>query len=103
MLEAVEVDEELCNRYYARVIKDIKIKESPLWLQTSGLMEAGVRPINNIVDITNYVMLELGQPLHAFDLDKLNNKRILVRRAKDGEKITTIDGEERALNNSNLL
>ena len=101
-VEAVEVDEELCNRYYTRVIKDIKIKESPLWLQLR-LMEAGMRPINNIVDITNYVMLELGQPLHAFDLDKLNNKRILVRRAKDGEKITTIDGQERALNNSNLL
>lgn len=101
-VESVEVDEELCNRYYVRLIKDIKIKESPLWLQ-NRLMEAGVRPINNIVDITNYVMLELGQPLHAFDYDKLKNKRIVVRRAKDGEKMTTLDGVTRSLKNSHLL
>lgn len=84
-VEAVEVDEELCNRYYVRVIKDIVIKESPLWLQ-NRLIEAGVRPINNIVDITNYVMLELGQPLHAFDYDKLKNKKIVVKRAEEGQK-----------------
>jgi phenylalanyl-tRNA synthetase beta chain len=101
-VESVEVDEELCNRYYVRLIKDIKIKESPLWLQ-NRLMEAGVRPINNIVDITNYVMLELGQPLHAFDYDKLKNKKIVVRRAKDGEKMTTLDGVTRSLKNSHLL
>jgi len=101
-VESVEVDEELCNRYYVRLIKDIKIKESPLWLQ-NRLMEAGVRPINNIVDITNYVMLELGQPLHAFDYDKLKNKMIVVRRAKDGEKMTTLDGVTRSLKNSHLL
>lgn len=101
-LESIEVDGELCNRYYARAIKDIEIKESPLWLQIY-LMEAGVRPINNIVDITNFVMLEFGQPLHAFDLDKLKNKQILVRRAKDEEKIRTIDDQERILTNENLV
>ncbi len=101
-VEGVEVDEELCNRYYVRVIKDIKIKESPLWLQ-NRLMEAGVRPINNIVDITNYVMLELGQPLHAFDYDKLKNKKIVVKRAKDGDKMITLDGITRELKNSHLL
>ncbi|MCF6462096.1 phenylalanine--tRNA ligase subunit beta [Clostridium sp. Cult1] len=101
-LKSIEVDEELCDRYYARVIKDIKIKESPLWLQIH-LMEAGIRPINNIVDITNFVMLEFGQPLHAFDLNKLRNNKILVRRAEDGEKIKTIDGQERILTNKNLV
>ncbi|GFN36048.1 phenylalanine--tRNA ligase subunit beta [Tepidimicrobium xylanilyticum] len=101
-VESIEIDEELCNRYYTRVIKDIRIEESPLWLQIH-LMEAGVRPINNIVDVTNYVMLEFGQPLHAFDLDKLSHKKILVRRAKEGEKIITIDGQERILNPDNLL
>ncbi|NLY77842.1 MAG: phenylalanine--tRNA ligase subunit beta [Tissierellia bacterium] len=101
-VEAVEVDEELCNRYYVRVIKDIVIKESPLWLQ-NRLIEAGVRPINNIVDITNYVMLELGQPLHAFDYDKLKNKKIVVKRAEEGQKMLTLDGVERKLKNSHLL
>ena len=101
-VESVEIDEELCNRYYVRVIKDIQIKESPLWMQ-NRLMEAGVRPINNIVDITNYVMLELGQPLHAFDYDKLKNKKIVVRRAKSGEKMTTLDGVTRNLTDTHLL
>ena len=101
-LDGIKIDKELCNRYYTKVIKDVKIKESPLWLQTR-LMEAGMRPINNIVDITNYVMLEFGQPLHAFDLDKLNSKTILVRRAEEGEKIKTIDDVERQLKPSNLV
>lgn len=101
-VDSIKVDEGLCNRYYARVIKDIEIKESPLWLQIY-LMEAGIRPINNIVDITNFVMLEFGQPLHAFDLDKLDNKKILVRRAKEKEKIRTIDDQKRTLTNSNLV
>lgn len=101
-IESIEIDHDLCSRYYAKVIKDIKIEESPLWLQIR-LMEAGMRPINNIVDITNYVMLELGQPLHAFDVDKLNHKKILVRRAKEGEKIRTIDNIERSLTPSNLV
>lgn len=102
-LRKIEIlDKELCNRYFARVIKDVKIESSPLWLQTR-LMEAGVRPINNIVDITNYVMLEFGEPLHAFDLDKIIDKKIYVRRALESEKITTIDGIERSLNSSNLV
>ncbi|NLJ77892.1 MAG: phenylalanine--tRNA ligase subunit beta [Tissierellia bacterium] len=101
-IESIEIDYELCNRYYTRVIKDVSIEESPLWLQ-ARLMEAGVRPVNNIVDITNYVMLEFGQPLHAFDLDKLKQKKIVVRKAQDGEKIVTLDGVERALNPSNLI
>lgn len=96
------VDKDLCNRYYARVIKDVKIESSPLWLQTR-LMEAGVRPINNIVDVTNYVMLEFGEPLHAFDLDKIEDRKIFIRRAVDLEKITTIDKVERNLNDSNLV
>lgn len=101
-IESVKVDEKLCNRYYTRVIKDITIKSSPLWLQIK-LMEAGVRPINNIVDVTNYVMLELGQPLHAFDLDKLEGKNIIVREAKDGESIKNIDEVERKLKSSDLI
>lgn len=101
-LESIEIDNELCHRYYARVLKDIKIKESPLWLQNK-LMEAGVRPISNIVDITNYVMLELGQPLHAFDLNKLKNNKIVVRRAKNGEEIVTLDNVTRSLKDTDLL
>lgn len=102
-LRGIEIlDKDLCDRYYARVIKDIKIESSPLWLQTR-LMEAGVRPINNIVDITNYVMLEFGEPLHAFDLDKLVDKKINVRRASESESIKTLDGVERKLDSSNLV
>lgn len=93
---------DLCNRYYAKVVKDIKISQSPMWMQRR-LMEAGVRPINNIVDITNYVMLEIGQPIHAFDLDKLSGKKIVVRRASEGEKIKTLDGVERSLDSSMLV
>lgn len=102
-LNGVEViDKDLCKRYYAKVVKDIKIKPSPLWLQMR-LIEAGVRPINNIVDITNYVMLEYGQPLHAFDLDKVDDKIIIVRRAKTGEDITTLDGVKRQLSDNDLV
>ncbi|MFA5524190.1 MAG: phenylalanine--tRNA ligase subunit beta [Tissierellales bacterium] len=93
---------DLCNRYYAKVVKDIKIGQSPMWIQRR-LMEAGVRPINNIVDITNYVMLEIGQPIHAFDLSKLSGKKIIVRRAREGEKIKTLDGIERNLESSVLV
>lgn len=95
-------DAELCKRYYAKVIKDVKIGPSPMWMQTR-LMEAGMRPINNIVDITNYVMMELGQPLHAFNLDSLNEKKIVVKRAEDGVTFKTLDGVERKLDNSMLL
>lgn len=101
-IESIETDDKLCNRYYVRIIKDVKIEESPLWLQLR-LMKAGVRPINNIVDITNYVMLEYGQPLHAFDMDKLEGNNIYVRLAKKDEKLQTIDGVERSLNPSDLV
>lgn len=100
---SIEVrDTDLCPRYAVRVVKDIKIEPSPIWMQIK-LMKAGVRPINNIVDITNYVMLEFGEPLHAFDLDKLKENRIIVRRAKKGEKIKTLDGVERKLDDSSLV
>lgn len=92
---------ELCRRYVARVIKGIKIGPSPLWLQ-NRLRAAGIRPISNIVDVTNYVMLELGQPLHAFDYDKLTNHHIIVRRAKENEKIVSLDDVERTLNQEML-
>ncbi|KNF07491.1 phenylalanine--tRNA ligase beta subunit [Gottschalkia purinilytica] len=102
-VNGVEVlDSDLCNRYYVRVAKDVVIKTSPYWMQRR-LMEAGVRPINNIVDITNYVMLELGQPLHAFDLESLNGKKIIVRKANEGEKLVTLDGVERNLDESMLV
>jgi len=89
-------DKDLCPRYMARVIKSVKIKSSPEWMQ-ERLIACGMRPINNIVDITNYVLLEMGQPLHAFDLDLLKEKTLIVRKALKGEKITTIDGEKREL------
>ncbi|TCO73654.1 phenylalanine--tRNA ligase subunit beta [Marinisporobacter balticus] len=95
-------DNELCNRYVARVIKDVEIKPSPQWMQ-NRLMKAGMRPINNIVDITNYVMLELGQPLHAFDLSTLEGNKIIVKRAKDRETFTTLDEVERKLDSSMLM
>ncbi len=96
------VDKDLCKRYGGRVVSGIKIKESPYWLQLRLLL-MGQRPINNIVDITNFVMLELGEPLHAFDLDLVAGKKILVRRAHEGEKIVTLDGVERSLNREVLL
>jgi phenylalanyl-tRNA synthetase, beta subunit, non-spirochete bacterial len=96
-------DPDLCPRYTARVVKNVKIKPSPDWLQ-ARLMSAGIRPINNVVDVTNYVMLECNQPLHAFDYDLLSGaKRILVRRAEPDEKITTLDDVERVLNEEILL
>jgi phenylalanyl-tRNA synthetase beta chain len=92
---SVEIeDTEGCNRYVARVIKNVKIDSSPRWMQ-QRLMRTGVRPINNIVDITNYVMLEYGQPLHAFDLSFIEGNKIIVRKAEDGESITTLDGIKR--------
>ncbi len=102
-IESIEIlDKDLCSRYYSRVIKDVIIEQSPLWLQLR-LIEAGLRPVNNIVDITNYVMLEFGEPLHAFDIDKIEDKKIYVRRAEDNEKITTIDNIKRELNSSDLV
>lgn len=95
-------DPELCPRYMAKVVRNVKVKASPLWLQ-ARLIQAGMRPINNIVDITNYVMLELGQPIHAFDFDKLTSKEIGIRRAKPGETILTLDEKERTLTEEMLL
>ncbi|MDI7275906.1 MAG: phenylalanine--tRNA ligase subunit beta [Anaerolineae bacterium] len=101
-------DPDLCPRYIAAIIRDVQIGPSPFWMQRR-LSLAGMRPINNIVDITNYVMLELGQPLHAFDLDLLRPRApgeppaIIVRRAYPGEKMTTLDGIERVLDDQMLL
>ena len=104
-LEGLRVDitaPDLCYRYVARIVKDVKIGPSPEWL-VRRLKACGVRSINNIVDITNYVMLELGQPMHAFDINSIEGKHITVRRAKNGEKITTLDGVERNLDEENLV
>ena len=100
--KVVVEDSELCPRYCARVIKNVKIERSPKWMR-EYLYGAGVRPINNIVDITNYIMLETGHPMHAFDLSKVRDNTIVVRRAKDEEKLTTLDGKEHILNNSMLV
>jgi phenylalanyl-tRNA synthetase beta chain len=91
---AVEIDPEICLRFTARVFDDVNIGPSPLWLK-QRLIAAGQRPISNIVDITNYVMLATGQPLHAFDLDEVRGARIVVRRAAEGETMTTLDDVER--------
>lgn len=88
--------------YVAKVIKNVTVAPSPLWMQ-GRLMAAGIRPHNNVVDITNYILLEYGQPLHAFDYDRLGSKEILVRRAKDGEKMVTLDDAERTLTADHLV
>jgi phenylalanyl-tRNA synthetase beta chain len=93
---------DLCPRYMGRALTGVQVGPSPGWL-SKRLMAAGMRPINNIVDITNFVLLETGQPLHAFDLDKLAENRIVVRRAGAGEKITTLDDQERALDGETLV
>ncbi|WP_019107650.1 phenylalanine--tRNA ligase subunit beta [Peptoniphilus senegalensis] len=98
----IVLETENCKRYYSKILRNIKIGPSPLWLQ-AYLMQAGVRPISNIVDLTNFVMLEYGQPLHAFDLDSLTNKKIVVRMAEDGEETVTLDGETRELTSDDIL
>ena len=95
-------DPDLCPRYTARVVKNIKLEPSPEWLQRR-LAASGIRPINNIVDITNYVMEEFGQPMHAYDYDTIVGREIIVRRAKQGEEFTTLDGQERMLDDSILM
>jgi len=99
----VKVDSpEDCPLYTVKIIRNVKIGPSPLWMQ-ARLMAAGIRPHNNVVDITNYVMLEYGQPLHAFDYDRFGSKEVVVRRAKDGEKLVTLDGVTRTLNENHLV
>lgn len=99
---SVEIKSDLAKRYTARVIKDVKIGPSPWWMQKK-LMAAGMRPINNIIDITNFVMLEYGQPLHAFDIEAIEDRKIIVDTAKDGETFVTLDGVERKLESSMLM
>ncbi len=96
------LDDELCPRYCARVIKNVKIGRSPKWMR-EYLYGAGVRPINNIVDITNFVMLETGHPMHAFDLSKVKDHQIVVRRANQGELLTTLDGKQYQLRDDMLV
>ncbi len=95
-------DEKLCPRYCARVVKNIKIGPSPKWMQRA-LSSCGIRPINNLVDITNFVMEEYGQPMHAYDLDTIAGGKIVVRRAEDGEKFITLDGKEHTLDKDVLM
>ncbi len=102
IVEVSVADIDLCTRYIARAVTNVKIGPSPVWMQ-QRLKEAGVRPINNIVDITNFVMLETGQPMHAFDAADIRGKKIIVRRAKDGERMMTLDGKERTFTDSMLL
>ncbi len=100
---SVEVkDPDLCSRYCARVVKDIKIAPSPEWMQRR-LSASGIRPINNLVDITNYVMEEYGQPMHAFNLDTIAGRKIIVRRAKDGDEFMTLDGQLRKMDRDVLM
>lgn len=95
-------DPDLCPRFCARVVKNVKIAPSPKWMQRC-LSASGIRPINNLVDITNFVMEEYGQPMHAYDLDTISGRQIIVRRARDGEKFTTLDGQERELDSEMLM
>ncbi|HEY4909895.1 MAG TPA: phenylalanine--tRNA ligase subunit beta, partial [Methylomirabilota bacterium] len=102
-IAAVEIlDPDLCPRYAARVITGLTVKPSPPWL-AQRLRSVGLRPINNLVDVTNYVLWEMGQPLHAFDYDTIAQHKIVVRRARPGERITTLDGQDRALAADMLL
>ncbi|WP_368489954.1 phenylalanine--tRNA ligase subunit beta [Clostridium sp. BJN0013] len=97
----VEIKDGLCRRYIARGVTDVKIKPSPSWIE-ERLLKAGVRPINNIVDITNFVMLEMGAPMHAYDIREITSGSIVVERAEEGEKFITLDSEERILDKDTL-
>ena len=92
----------MCPRWAARVFTDVKVGPSPPWLK-ARISAAGMRPISNVVDITNYVMLAIGEPTHAFDLDKVAGREIIVRRATDGERVTTLDGQDRVLDTDTLV
>ncbi len=98
----ISVESDLCKRYTAKMVKNVKIGPSPAWM-VKRLESCGIRSINNIVDITNYVLLEYGQPMHAFDMSYLEGSEINVKCAKDGEKMNTLDGEERTLDSSMLM
>ena len=102
MLDVKVEDTDLCSIYSARIVKNVRVKPSPRWMR-ERLRAMGVRPINNIVDITNYVMLEYGQPMHSFDLRSIDEGKIRIHRAKDGEIITTLDGVEHKLCTKNLV
>ena len=93
---------DLCTRFTSRLVTNVTIEPSPLWMQ-NRLRNSGIRPINNVVDVTNYVMLELGQPMHAYDYDCVEDHTLIARRAKAGETLTTLDGNERELNESMLI
>ena len=98
----VSAPKELAAPYMMRIIKNVTVKESPMWLQTR-LWNAGIRPLNNVVDVTNYILLDYGQPLHAFDQGKLTGDQIVVRLAKEGEVLTTLDGEKRTLEANDIV
>ncbi len=100
--KSIEVDSSNCLRYVGKIVKDVVIKESPQWIK-NYLMQAGMRPINNIVDITNFVLLETGQPIHAFDIENVEGKKIVVRQAYEGEIMTTLDNNERKLKETDLV
>ena len=102
LVEVTIIDEDLCSRYSARIVKNVTIKPSPLWMQ-KRLLAVGIRPINNIVDVTNYIMWECNQPLHGFDYDRIKDQKIIVRKADAGEVLVTLDEQERKLDESMLV
>lgn len=102
MIDIQIKNHDICPRYSCRIIENVKIEPSPQWLR-HRLTSAGIRPINNIVDITNYVMLELGQPMHAYNYDKIDGKKLIVRNAQKGEKLVTLDGVEREFDDTVLV